>query len=826
MLSFFRHMWGFSFARELVPHVRLKKQSVFLEKESTVTMILPQSTGLKYSLALIATLVLYSSPANVFAEKAITEEWQISADKVTRYDNPQSIIAEGNIQLIKLEKLPPEPTKKAASVTAWSVLLEEKPEVQQKTPKDLETKGKERIETRVTIKADWMAYDVTLGTIKARGHVDILTGDEEHLVAEQAVVNLTRDTGTFTNARITRRQNELHLEGKTIEKTGLRTYRIIDGWVITCKVADGETPPWSFSSKDTTITQGGYAVMKNATFDIKGIPVFYTPYMILPAKNTRESGFLIPEMSASTNNGYGFNIPFYYNISDSADMTIFSEYYIKRGFMPGAEFRYILKADDKGTFAANFLDDKLSDPSETNYYSRTGFTHTNNDRYWFRGKVDKTFGNEWITRLDLDIVSDRDYLTEFNSSGYTGFQKNNDRFLETFGRGFQDKTDDQRQNSLSILRSWTGMSFVTDFLAIDDVRTITNSPTPLWKLPGMDFTGVTPIYESDFNFGWDANYVNYWRKDGVGGQRFDVHPKVSTPIPLGPYLESRAEIGARETLYGIQTYGDGTWSQGDNPSRTLYDIHTEVGTTLARDFDIPIDDNKGINHKLRPYVKYDYIPQKNQDNLPSFDSIDRIDPANTITYGIDNFFNLFKDAKSLNITQKHDYVYFKIKQSYYLDDVRKSILLDSNNNILPTDEIDKPLSPVNMKLGWWPGSDIEFVYKTDLDAYGHGLINHTVESSYKNDNGDILDIDYRYSKYLDVQQINVHARTRLLWNLRGEILVSRSLSQSQTNEEDISLVYQAPCWSVEIRSMNSPTDNGVMLIFNLANIGSKFGMSL
>jgi LPS-assembly protein len=787
-------------------------------------MILPQSIGLKYSFPLLISLVFFVFPANGFAEKAATEEWQISADKITRYDNPESIIAEGNILLIKREKLPPTPPKKSADTTQWSVLLEEKPSAEETTPKDLATKAEPRIETRVTIKADWMAYDVTLGTIKARGHVDIVTPDE-HLVADQAVVNLTRETGTFTNAKILRKQNELHLEGKTIEKTGVLTYHIIDGWVVTCKVAEGQTPPWSFSSKDTTITQGGYAVMKNATFDIKGVPVFYTPYMALPAKNARETGLLYPEFSASTNNGYGFNIPFFYNISDSADMTIFSEYYSKRGFMPGLEFRYVLKADDKGTFAASFLNDKLSDPSEIKYYNNTGFTHTNNERYWLRGKVDKTI-SEWVTRIDVDIVSDRDYLTEFNSSDYTGFRKSNSRFLDTYGRGFQDKTDDQRQSSVSILKSWTGMSFVTDLTAINDVRALTSSPTPLWKLPGMDYTGATPISDSDFNFNWDANYVNYWRKDGIGGQRFDFYPKVSTPVPLGPYLESRAEIGARETLYGVQTYGDGTWDQGDTPSRSLYNLHTEVGTTLARDFGLQINDFKGINHKLRPFVKYDYLPETNQDDIPKFDSIDRIAPANTFTYGIDNFFTLFKDPKNFDLSSTSDYSYFKIKQSYYLDDVRKNIILDSNNNFLPTDEVDKPLSPVNMKFGWKPFRNLDIGYKTDVDVYGHGIITHGLETAYRSNRGDILDIDYRYNQLMDIEQINIYARTQLFFNLRGEILISRSMSESLTNEENIALVYQAPCWSMEVRSIKSPTDTGVMLIFNLANISTPLGMSL
>ena len=121
--------------------------------------------------------------------------------------------------------------------------------------------------------------------------------------------------------------------------------------------------------------------------------------------------------------------------------------------MPGVEFRYIEKANEKGVFSANYLDDKLSDPSETDYYDDTGFTHTNSDRYWLRGKADHIFGDYWYSRLDIDIVSDQDYLTEFKA-GSTGFNSNQEKYLETFGRGFQTETDPLRKNTFKLLRSW------------------------------------------------------------------------------------------------------------------------------------------------------------------------------------------------------------------------------------------------------------------------------------------------------------------------------------------------------------------------------------
>ena len=44
--------------------------------------------------------------------------------------------------------------------------------------------------------------------------------------AEEGVVDLNKETGTFTDATILRKSLDLHLEGKTIEKTGFNTYHI------------------------------------------------------------------------------------------------------------------------------------------------------------------------------------------------------------------------------------------------------------------------------------------------------------------------------------------------------------------------------------------------------------------------------------------------------------------------------------------------------------------------------------------------------------------------------------------------------------------------
>ncbi len=763
----------------------------------------------KSSLCLASLLAFTFQSGFLLAETVKTDEWQIEADKVLRFEDPPSVIADGNVILTKLRILPPKQATKKVTTSDWGALLEEEPKAQENetiTQKGL-LNEKPRLITEMTIKADWIAYDVEQNSIKAKGNVSI-SSDNDQLLAEEGVLNLGNETGTFKEATILREELELHLEGKTIEKTGFNTYRIEHGWVVTCKLEEGTAPPWSFAASETNVTQGKYATMKHATFRIKDVPVLYTPWLMVPVGNKRTTGILFPEISNSDLGGFGFNLPLFINLSDSSDLTLYSQYFTNRGFMPGIEYRYILGPQRKGALTANYLNDDLSDPSETDYWTDTGYTHTNQERYWIRGKLDHDFRNDIVTRIDLDVVSDRDYLTEFNS-GVTGFQESHNRSLDTFGRGFQNKTSDERVNSMRILKYWDGMALEGVFLGINDVRENKDNPTPLWKLPSLDFTGSRLIGESNFSIDWDTGYVNYYRENGVGGHRIDIYPRLSTPLPLGPYLEARAEAGIRDTYYNIQTFGDGKWDRDDSQNRLLGDFHTEIGTTLLRDFHFAPDGSRGLTHNLRPFVQYDYLSDTDQEDLPDFDSVDRKDHQNGITYGIDNFFNLFGLDSSGN-TSEQEYAYFKIQQSY---DLR-------------SEESDTPFSPVNIKMRWVPMVNTRFIYKTDIDVYGDGFLSHTVEASYINSRGDTINLDYRFDDEANTEQINFKAKAQLFDNIYAGYSIEHSLSEDNVISQDISVLYQPACWSVELRSEYTPGDHTISVLFNLANIGNTIGLNL
>jgi len=752
-------------------------------------------------LFLLISLACSLLPAKLVSAESANAHWEITADKITRYEDPPSVVAEGNVLLEKKQPV-------ARPETTPPVELKSR----EKKGAQADGSSEETVtatKTLTTIKADWVAYDVTLGKIKARGNLFIeVEGDQ--MTAESGIIDIQEATGTFEKATVIRQDQTMHLEGRVIEKTGDLTYHIADGWIVTCKLEKGETPPWSFGASDVEITDGGYAYLKHATFRIKDVPVLYSPVMLLPAKRTRQTGFLFPSVSTSSRDGFNLETPFFINLSPSTDITLFPRYFANRGMMGGAEFRYVLDETSKGMLMGNYLADSLSDPSEVDYYQDGQFTHTNSDRYWLRGKADQDIGL-WTTRLDVDVVSDMDYLREFDS-GSTGITASQKKFSDTFGRGFLDKTNQYRENTLMTLRSWeNGNSLYGEFFAVNDVSDLSynaDNPSKAWKLPSVTHAGLVPLYEARGpDFSWNANYTNFWREEGVGSQRVDLLPSITTAIPISPYLETTVHGGVRDTLYMIQGNGASDWEDSDSENRFLTNLGGELGTILLRDFTANIGEVNAWSHTLRPYVGYGYtaMPDEKVANFPKFDSVDELEEENGLYYGIDNFFTIFGEHKGREFDR--EYAFLKLRQGY---DLR-------------SEESNTPLTPVAIKTGFYPLQLLRLMYRTDIDMYGEGAYRHAIEADYLSERGDTLGLDYRYDMLTDVNSVSGSAWYLLPYNFAAGYTLERALETSETISEKIRLRYTLPCWSVELSSDTTPGDQTFMVTFRLANIGNAFG---
>jgi len=126
----------------------------------------------------------------------------------------------------------------------------------------------------------------------------------------------------------------------------------------------------------------------------------------------------------------------------------------ERGIKHGLEFRYINANDSKGAFLFDIISDKKGEKDLYNKdeVSISPYERANETRYWLRGRSDQHLGLGIDAKLDVDIVSDYDYLREFKdiSLGYD-FRVKLDR---AFGRPLDEIRSPLRRSSLLITKTF------------------------------------------------------------------------------------------------------------------------------------------------------------------------------------------------------------------------------------------------------------------------------------------------------------------------------------------------------------------------------------
>ena len=142
----------------------------------------------------------------------------------------------------------------------------------------------------------------------------------------------------------------------------------------------------------------GIGSAKNMVVRLKSVPIFYFPTVTFPINDERKTGFLFPAIGEEDDSGFILETPYYINIAPQMDATITPRLLTERGVQVYGEFRYVAK-DTKGAVRAEYLpgDDAFDDEDRW----ALGFDHR------------QTFADDWQAEVELQDVSDSDYLRDF-----------------------------------------------------------------------------------------------------------------------------------------------------------------------------------------------------------------------------------------------------------------------------------------------------------------------------------------------------------------------------------------------------------------------------
>ncbi len=131
------------------------------------------------------------------------------------------------------------------------------------------------------------------------------------------------------------------LSGKLITRRQQNDYEASEAIWTTCRCEDDEIPAWGFRADKIQAQEEGYVDLSHPVLFIKGIPILYIPYLKVPFKSRRQSGFLMPGFQTGNRaNGFVYSQPVYLAFDDSFDATLTTDVYQKRGTRLGLEMRY------------------------------------------------------------------------------------------------------------------------------------------------------------------------------------------------------------------------------------------------------------------------------------------------------------------------------------------------------------------------------------------------------------------------------------------------------------------------------------------------------
>tara|TARA_B100000029_G_scaffold365206_1_gene358497 strand:- start:5352 stop:7769 length:2418 start_codon:yes stop_codon:yes gene_type:complete len=293
-----------------------------------------------------------------------------------------------------------------------------------------------------------------------------------------------------------------------------------------CKKRDGKCPPWSLRAKKITHDSIKKTIYyDHAILKVYDIPIFYFPKFFHPDPTIkRQSGFLVPLMTNTTNLGTGFGLPYYWAINNDKDLTFTPKIYKNENALFLNEYRQAFK---KGFFTL--------DTGYTAGYKNTSDKKTGGSRTHVFANLDMNFSENDLSENNLLVKIQR-------SSNDTYFRVHdiNTSLVSA------ENTNLENEINYNFSKDDTYLSVVAN--AFEDLRKEKNDRYE-FIFPNIMF-GKTFFNEKfgTFNFRSNAFYNNY---DVNKHKKFFTNDLIWTPFS---YITSKGFVNTVEGMIRNTNY--------------------------------------------------------------------------------------------------------------------------------------------------------------------------------------------------------------------------------------------------------------------------------
>ncbi|MDX9665568.1 LPS-assembly protein LptD [Pseudomonas sp. P5_152] len=460
------------------------------------------------------------------------------------------------------------------------------------------------------------------GNVRVRDNGALIVGDH-------ADVQLDTGEAKVDNAEYVLHKSRVRGNALYAKRAENAIIRLKDGTYTTC---EPNSNAWQLKGNNITLNPAtGFGTATNVTLRVKDIPVLYTPYIYFPIDDRRQSGFLPPTIGSGSDTGMLLVTPYYFNLAPNYDATLYPRYMSKRGMLLEGEARYLTKSSE-GQFGAAYLDDEEDERKLQSDYEKT--------RYMYNWQHKGGLDSRVFTEVDYTKISDPYYFQD----------------LQTDQLGVKSVSDFVNQQGAV---SYRGDTYTARINAQAYELASVSNLTPYDRLPQITFNGFLPQQPGGLNFAYQTELVRFDRdlktgdfvdQDGnssprldnniqglarATGDRLNLAPTVSLPLdwtygfvkPALKYQYTQYQldldsIGKNQIVAQDQAAA----AAGTDNVNGHFDSNQSRGVPIASiDSGLYFDRNtqwfgKNYRQTLEPRLFYLYVPEKNQEDIPVFDT--------------------------------------------------------------------------------------------------------------------------------------------------------------------------------------------------------------
>lgn len=193
------------------------------------------------------------------------------------------------------------------------------------------------------LQADMVTYNERTGVVTASGNVVLMEPTGEVAFADYVELRDEFRNGVLTGLRLLFKDDSRFAAVSGYRADGNRTVMqrgVYTGCQVCTEKPDAD-PIWQFRAEQIVHDQQRQRIeYRDATFEVFGIPIAYSPYWSHPDPTVkRQSGILFPDIGRSSRLGWTGRLPLYLVLDDSSDMTLTPFITSEEGVVMRAQYR-------------------------------------------------------------------------------------------------------------------------------------------------------------------------------------------------------------------------------------------------------------------------------------------------------------------------------------------------------------------------------------------------------------------------------------------------------------------------------------------------------